>query len=283
VEKKNPRNYISALAKGIAILRTIANAPRPLLLGEIAKSLGTTTTTAIRLCYTLSELHLIRRDEHKRYHLTPEVLFLGYFQICGMKWLDVARYYLEQLFNDIQELVNLSVLEGPEIRYLIRFKKYTYISYDMRIGNTLPLYCTSMGRVLMAFGDPKRTKPLLKTMEFKPLTPHTIKNIDEYLMELKTVRAVGYGISDEDFTLGHRSIAAPILDKNGYAFAAINIGVPSTRFTREELESKMGPMILDVASRISNALQKLDMTEAELYGTAQVTLHLSNRQLMRNS
>jgi len=87
---KKPRNYINSLAKGIAILRSIANAPHPLILGEIAKSLGTTTTTAIRLCYTLNELGLIRRDEHKRYHLTPEVLFLGYFQICGMKWLDVA-------------------------------------------------------------------------------------------------------------------------------------------------------------------------------------------------
>lgn len=256
---KKSRNFIHSLAKGIAVLKNIADASQPLLLGEIAGLLGTTTTTAIRLCYTLTELGLLQRDQYKRYHLTPAVLSLGYFKICSLEWLDIARYYLEILFNEIQETVNLSVLDGSEILYLIRIRKEKYISTDVRIGTKLPVYCTSMGRVFMAFGCPQKTQLILDTLQFRQLTPNTITSMDQYLIELETVRSNGYGISDEDFAVGHRSIAAPILDKNDCAFAAVNIAVPSTRYDRKDLELNFAPRLMRVTKDISDALHKLDV------------------------
>lgn len=262
-DMKTPRNFIQSLAKGISVLRCIAVSSQPLQLGEIAKSIGTTTTSAIRLCYTLHELGLIQRDQFKRYHLTPDVLSLGYFKICSLKWLDVANYYLEILYRDIQETVDLSVLDGCDVLYLIRIKKEKYVPYDVTVGTKLPVYCTSMGRVLMAFGSPQKTQSVLNSIQFRQITHNTITSNDQYVRELDVVRSTGYGISDEDFALGHRSIAVPLLGKDKIAFAAINVAVPSTRYSRDDLVSKFAPCLMKVAKDISDALQKLNATNQD--------------------
>ena len=153
IPNKN-RYFIQSLAKGLSVLQTFSKVGSPITLSELAQALGTTNTTATRLCYTLTELGFIRRDGQKRYRLTPKVLTLGYPDICSLDWQDIARYYLERLFEAVQETVNLSVLEGPEILYLIRIRKRKYLPFDIRIGTRLPVYCTAMGKVLMAMGPP---------------------------------------------------------------------------------------------------------------------------------
>jgi len=254
---EKPRYFIQSLAKGLATLQSLSDAGRPLMLSEISKAMGCNNTTATRLCYTLSELEFLKRDDQRRYHLTPKVLTLGYSYINGLDWREVADYYLEVLFKEIQETVNLAVLEGQEIIYILRIRKRKYLPFDIRIGTKLPVHCTAMGKVLMAMGPPEKTAAILKTITFQPLTSHTITNSEEFLKELEQVRLKGYAVNDEELSIGNRAIAAPVSDERGTAVAAVNLAVPTARCSRKDLEEKMAGPVMRTARGISEALIKM--------------------------
>lgn len=258
IEIKKPRYFINSLAKGLSVLQTFSESDHTLTLSEIAHALRANTTTATRLCYTLTELGFIHKDGQRRYHLTPKVLTLGHSYISGLAWQEVAKYYLEVLFKEVQETVNLSILEGSEIIYIIRIRKRKYLPFDIQTGTKLPVYCTAMGKVLMAMGPPEKVKPILKVLEFKPLTARTLTRLDKFNDELDKVRKKGYAINDEELSIGNRAVGAPIIDKHNYAVAAINIAVPTTEYSRSQMEKKLAPRVIKTACEISEALIKME-------------------------
>ena len=69
---------------------------------------------------------------------------------------------------------------------------------------------------------------------------------------------MGYAVNDEELSLGGRAVAAPVVDKHGFAVAAINIGVPTTRYTMEEMETVMIGPIMRTAEKISEDLQRIE-------------------------
>jgi IclR family pca regulon transcriptional regulator len=254
-----PRYFISSLAKGLSVLQAFSEAGHSLTLSEIAQALRSNNTTATRLCYTLAELGFIQRDGQRRYHLTPKILTLGYSYISGLAWQEVAQYYLETLFKEVQETVNLSIIEGSEIIYLFRIRKRKYLPFDIQIGTKLPVYCTAMGKILMAMGPPQKTQSILKALKFKPLTARTIIRLDKFLEELDKVRTKGYAINDEELSIGNRAVAAPIADKHGHAVAAINIAVPTAEYSRSQMEKILAPKVMRTAKQISEALIKMEV------------------------
>ena len=255
---KKPRYFVHSLSKGLSVLKAFAEAHRSLTLSEIANITGTSKTTATRFCHTLVELGFIHRDSQRRYQPTPKVLTLGYSFISVSDWREVAQYYLECLSEETQATANLSILEGNEILYVIRIRKKKYLPFDVQIGSKFPVYCTAMGKVLMGMGPPEKIEPILKTLEFKPLTGRTITRLDKFLKELEKVRAMGYGINDEELSIGNRALAAPVLDKNGYAVAAVNIAVPTTEYSRSQMEKTLAPGVIRRAQEISEALIKIE-------------------------
>ena len=258
IEINRPRYFINSLAKGLSVLQAFSKADHSLTLSEIANALEANKTTATRLCYTLTELGFVHKDGQRRYHLTPKILTLGHSYISGLAWQEVAQYYLETLFREVQETVNLSVLEDSEIIYLLRIRKRKYLPFDIRIGTKLPVYCTAMGKVLMAIGAPEKINPIFKTLEFKPLTPRTIKSLNKFMDELEEVRKKGYATNDEELSIGNRAVAAPILGKQGYAVAAINIATPTSEYSRNQMEKILAPKVIKTAREISEALIKIE-------------------------
>lgn len=257
-DSENPRYFIQSLAKGLKVLQSLARAGRPLTVSEIAETMGMNSTTTMRFCYTLNKLEFIYRDSQRRYHLSPKLLSLGYPVVCSWGWQEIARYYLHILFEEIHETLNLAVLDGHEILFVERIRKTNFLPFDIRVGTRLPVYCTAMGKILMAIGPPEKTKPILDTLKFRSLTPSTITRIDDFLVELKDIRGKGYSISDEELSVGARSIAAPVVNVSGYAVAAINVSVLSTQYTRKEMEEKIGPVVMATASQISDALLRTE-------------------------
>jgi IclR family pca regulon transcriptional regulator len=236
----------------------IATSGRPVSLSEIAKAMDTNKAAVTRLFYTFTELGFLQRDARKYYQLTPNILTLGYAAICDMGWRDIAKYHLRKLFEEINHTVSLSILEGDEIVFLIRFRAKKHLPFDIRMGTKLPVNCTAMGKVLLAAGNPEITKPVLDRLVFTSLTVHTITRRDVFLEELKRVKQMGYALNDEELSIGNRSIAVPVMDKSGYAVAAIVISVPTAQYRLDELEKTFAPKIVRTAHDISQSLTKAE-------------------------
>jgi IclR family pca regulon transcriptional regulator len=249
-----PRYFIRSLAKGLAVLEAFSEAEGPLTLSEVADALRVNTTAATRLCYTLTEMGFLQRDENKRYSPTPRVLRLGHSAVSRLGWYGIARYYLESLFAEIKETVNLSVLQDAEVLYVITIRGKEYLPFHIQVGTRLPVHCTAMGKVLIATAPFADMKATLDKLDFRPLTAHTITSLDKYMAELDEVRMNGYALNDEELSVGNRAVAAAVTDKNGYALAAVSIGAPTGRYSRAEMESILAPKIVKTAQDISEAM-----------------------------
>jgi IclR family pca regulon transcriptional regulator len=255
---KQSHYFVSSLARGLKIIEAFGKSSNPLTLSEIARTIGTNKTTATRFCHTLMQLGYIKRDPQRRYHLTPRVLSLGYASIRSAGWIKVAQHYIEELSKEINETINLSMLDGSEIIYLVRAKTEKILPYDLMIGSKLPIYCTSMGKVLLAFGQEKKTQDLIAHLELNALTHHTITRKNDLLREIKQTRERGYAFSDEEFSLGLRSVAVPLFGDKPYALAAINIAVPTKRYAVKDLETALVPRLRNLAKQINRALKGME-------------------------
>lgn len=248
------RYFLQSLAKGLSVLQAMAEANQPMTLSHIARAASTSNATATRICYTLGQMGFIDRDEQRRFFITPRILSLGHAAVYSLGWRNVAQHYLERLSFELKETVNLSVLDGRELVYIARVNTDRILPFDLQLGSRLPVYCTSMGKALMAFSPPELVSEILDQLDFAPLTHRTIKTRGEYMTELEQVRAKGYAINDEELSVGLRSVAAPILDDQGWSRAAINIAVPTTRYSLARLVEELAPAALRTTREIMRAL-----------------------------
>lgn len=252
------RKFVQSVSRGLSVLEALGRELRPLTLSEIARAMGTNKVTAGRFCHTLAELGFISRNQEKRYSLTPKILTLGYAAVRSLPWYDVARYYLERLSTEISErAASMTVLEGGEIMYILRVRKERDMPWDLQVGAKLPVHATSQGKVLMAFGPREIVDSILKDLEFRPFTPKTTPSLPVFMEQLRTIRRKRYAVNDEEVIVGLRSIAAPVVDSNGVAIAAINVEVLSKSYTVAEIERDLSPQIVGTADQISTAIRNM--------------------------
>lgn len=245
------RNFIQSLAKGLSVLQALADTGNPLNLSEIALAVGQNTTTATRLCHTLTKLGYLARDQQRRYYLTPKVLALGYAVVSGLDWTEVAHRHLEALFSKLNETVSLGARSDSEIIYIDRIRRQKYIPFDIRIGTKLPMHCTAVGKALLAWSPAEMSDDLLETLQYQALTPCTILDAQALKDALDETRAHGFAINDEELIVGNRALAVPVMDSHGWAIAAINVAAPTKRLTIEEMIEKFVPALQESAKQLS--------------------------------
>ena len=256
---ENPRYFLQSLAKGLGVIQTLAKAKEHLSLSELSRRAETNNATVTRICHTLAELGFVKRDKQRCFFLTPKLLCLGYASMGNLSWRKAAQHYLEILSDRTGETVNLSVLQGRELLYLVRINNTGRIlPFDLQLGSRLLLHCTAMGKSLLAFLDEQMLAWIMADYEFTQLTHRTIATKEKFMEELQWVRRMGYSVNDEELSLGLRSVAAPIKDSEGHAMAALNIAVPTKRVSRQALEANLAPLAKEAARQIQQALGSME-------------------------
>lgn len=111
-----------------------------------------------------------------------------------------------------------------------------------------------MGRIMLAQLSENELEKHLNSVTLAPPTPRAIKTIAEVRTELEKVRSQGYSILDQELEIGLRSIGVSIGSHVNDTYAAINISVPASRLSVEELEVKILPMLQNTAQQINSEL-----------------------------
>lgn len=254
-EQKNERLFITSLARGLQLLETLARAGESMTLTQLSRATGFTKATLTRFCHTLTELGYIEKTDAKRYQLTPKILNLGYGVICSYDLCKVAEPYLRALSRSLRETVNMAVLDGTEILYVARFKTEDILARELHIGSRLPVYCTSMGKAIVANLPREESRSILAQVRLVPLTHHTFTSMDALEADLKEVRERGFALNDEELSVGLRSAAVPIF-RGDRPMAAVNVAVPTVRYGLSELISKLVPSLGETAQQISAVLEQ---------------------------
>ena len=253
---------LKSLLKGLEVLQVISESENPLGLSEISQKTATNMVRATRILRTFEKAGYLYRDSRKRYNLSPKMLSLGYAFINSIEWIDIAQYYMGALYNTVGGIVSLTVLDDVEIVYLSRIRDKEFISLSIHAGTRLPVHCTAMGKVMLAYSSREEMERILNKIDFNmnKLTNFTISSREAFVQELSWITQNGYAVNDEELALGNRAVAAPILNGQGYAVAAVCVALQTIQFSREEIEKRISKSVIACANKISDDLQKLAMS-----------------------
>lgn len=223
---KNPDQsleFVTALARGLSVLRSLNDARKPLTLTETAQQLGLPRAAVRRSLHTLQQLGYVESDG-RSYSPTIETLNLGANAINHQPFSEAAQPLLIELSRLIGESCSVSVLTGECITYIARVSTSRIMSINLQVGTQLPAYCSSMGRVLLASLPDTEQQRILQGVQLKALTPYTITDPQGLSAELRQVREQGYALIDQELELGLRSVAVPIFNRQHQVKAALNAG-----------------------------------------------------------
>ena len=250
-EKSNFR--VRSVEKAMGILELFDAESPSLTLQDVVQLTGLNRATAYRFCQTLLFLGFLERTGDRGYRPGMKTLLLGHAAFATLELPEIAWPYLEELQSATGETANLAVRDGAEIVYLMRLKSAQLVNIQLFVGSRLPVYCTSMGKAILAFLPADDLKQVLADCSFESHTPNTITSATRLKQELVQVRRKGFAINDEELELGLRGVAAPIFDSEGYPIASINIAVPA-RISRAQLEKEKAPLVAEKANKIAKVL-----------------------------
>jgi IclR family pca regulon transcriptional regulator len=248
-----------SLERGLAILSSFSVGRQLIGVSEIAQELGLTRSTAHRYVATLAQLGYLHQDASTRkYALGPRVLDLGFTAINSMELRHVAAPYLQRLCDETGHTVNMAILDDVDIVYVERFRAsrrgQNEIDLDLHVGSRLPAYCTSMGKVLLAFLPDAERDDVLSRIAFARRGPNTLTTKAALLAELSRVRATGIAVNNEELAYGLRSVAVPVISASGEAVAAVNLAAHRTMASLDDLVARIGPLMQRTAAEISAQL-----------------------------
>jgi IclR family pca regulon transcriptional regulator len=135
-----------------------------------------------------------------------------------------------------------------EVVYIARAATRRIMSIGLAVGSRLPAYCTSLGRVLLAYREPAWLDAYFERVTLKRLTPKTVVSEKGIRDALARVREQGYALVEEELELGLRSLSVPVFGTNGRLACAINVSVQTGRTSAEELVAEANP-VLQAAAR----------------------------------
>lgn len=244
-------DYLQSLERGLSVITAFSAQTPFATISDIAAKTRLSRATARRVLLTLKELGYVRSD-NRHFALTPKVLEIGSAYLSALLLPEVAAQHIRGLADRFKESSSVAVLDGVEIVYVARAPTRRIMTIALNIGSRLPAYCTSMGRVLLAYLPEQDLNKVLETIELKRLTRRTITSERLLRKTLTDVRARGWALVDQELEDGVRSIAAPIRS-SGEVIAAINVSAHAGRTSLERTRSFL-PELSRTADRISAEL-----------------------------
>jgi IclR family transcriptional regulator, pca regulon regulatory protein len=244
-----------SLEYGVAILESFSGERQTLGIADIADIVGVSRSTTHRYAMTLVALGYLEQNSKRKYRLAQHAADPGGAAIGAIRLEVTARTVLEELREQTGHTVSMGVLNGARVIYVHRLLAHGAgqygVDHDLGVGAAIPAYCSALGKVLLASISEAERRELLATVELKPHGPNTIEERDELAAELDRISTRGVVISDEELFAGSRSIAALVPRPRSAHPAAIDVTVPSSAYTVEQLRKQIGPRLKRAAKLIS--------------------------------
>jgi len=226
---------VGVVTKVLRILETLHDAPSGLQLKAVAQQTAINKSTAYRFLAHLEHEGYVFRDASGAYAIGVRLARLASGMSYQTTLRKISRPVLQQLWRATGETVNLAVMDGREVLYLDVMESTHTFRLVSQVGIRRPLYCTALGKAMLAFIPEQELDYFFSGMSFERFTPHTIKNAQQLRKELALIRQRGFSIDNEEAYFGARCISAPVFDSSGKIAAGVSVSGPTTRVTREKV------------------------------------------------
>jgi len=252
-ESVNERStsHVQSVDRALALLDYLAQEDREISLTEIAKAMGWPKTTVHGLISTLRDRNYVDQSPITgRYKLGVRLFELGNIVARSWEVRSVARPAMQDLNARINEMVQLATESNGEVLYIEKIDSSHMMRIVSEIGARLPMHCTGLGKVLLAYKKPSEVDWIISKHGLRTMTSHTITNREALEKELAKVRRQGFAIDDREIMEGLRCVAAPIFNSDGEVRYAVSVSGMANSLLGERFE-KIQQEIVRTAESIS--------------------------------
>lgn len=247
------RQFVTALARGLELLRCFGLKERHLGLTELARRTGLPKGTVARLAGTLAKLGYLRYDEALgKYSLGTGVLSLGYAMLSNLDIRDLARPLMQELAEYAGCSVAIGVRDRLSMLYVDWVRSSAPITVMRSIGTRLPIATTSMGRAYLAAATDAERNAVLDQVRAQDETawPCIESGMGDAMKDYATR---GFCLSYGDWDADIASVGVPFMAPDGTQMA-FNCGGPAFVLSRDKLENDIGPRLVALVKRVEAAI-----------------------------
>lgn len=245
---------LQSLDRAVAVLEMLGESDFSLSLAEICQRMQLHKSTAHRSLMVLERSTLIERTQDNRFRLGLKLYELGNRAVEQIDLRARIRPFFRRLAGQFGETVHLGVLQKTSVVYLDKVEPNRRICMTSKTGSSNPVYCTSMGKAMLAFLPPEAAEDVISRIRFVRFTPKTLCTREDLMRSLERVRRRGFAIDDEEVEIGVRCLGAPVFDENHMPIAAVSISGPSSRIRAHNVPV-IAEQLIRCCREISNSLR----------------------------
>lgn len=249
--KEPGENNVRSINRALQILKCFNWNEREFTLTEISQKVDLAKSTTSRLLSTLESEGFVKRNERtNHYKLGNAIYFLGLIAKESLDLRQVSQPIMEEICQATKETVNLYLLDNLEKVCFNQVESPLAIKRYVRIGERSPIWYGATGKSILAYLDENTWHDEQKKL--KSYTEKTIVDPNEFITELKNIKARGYAVSvgEKEHDVG--CVAAPVFDNTKKVIGCISISGPQYRFPEDT--DYFVSLVVDGAMRISNKL-----------------------------
>lgn len=243
---------IQSVDRALLILDLLQEKPEGMGVTELANKMDVAKSTVHRMLTSLQKKKYVMKMSDK-YMLGLKCLEIGEAMSARLDIRTTASPILEALSKRTKETVHLVTMDEGEVVYIDKKESEAVIRMFSQIGKRAPVYCTGVGKAILAFYPEKQIEAILDRYPMKRFTKNTITTKKQMMPHLAAIRKKGWALDDEEHEEGIRCAAAPIFNRTEEIEAAISIAVPMIRVKNKEFNSYIEE-IKTAAQEISKAM-----------------------------
>ncbi|MDD1793440.1 IclR family transcriptional regulator [Enterovibrio sp. ZSDZ42] len=245
------RLFVGSVKKAFEIIEAFDVRTQSMSLTELVQVTGMGKSAVQRYVYTLEELgYLTKSPTSKRYELSLKMLLPASSYLSQNNLVSAINPHIINLRQNLDARVGVSVYHQEKVVYLIPLQSITEAYPNDYPGFTVPIYCTSSGRIFLSTFDDNKVDSILEKEAKKPFTPLTITNEEDIKNEVQKFKQNGYCITNQEISHGKINISVPILNYDKEIIACIVAIFKTSEWDDKRLIKKVFPIIQEVASFI---------------------------------
>jgi len=243
-------SFATTLAHGLDVLAAFRNNPGPLSNAELAAHTGLSRPTVSRLTYTLAQLGYLKRST-KGFVLGLGVLAAAYPVLSALKVRQLARPLMRDFAAYAGGTVSIAMPFGLDFIYVETLRTTDAVPHLPDVGFTSTLATTAVGRALLSLYTREELDGYVARV--KAEQPQDADYVlKRTLPDIELCRERGFAVSLGEWRREIFGVAAPLYRTPSGDCLSVNCGIPSFRFSAEQIERECGPRILGLARSIKS-------------------------------
>jgi IclR family KDG regulon transcriptional repressor len=252
----NPRERysINSIIRASHILKCLSGGKTHFKISELARHLGLDRSTTYRILLSLERTGFVEKDEKAgTYSLGLAAFEIGNAYLRQKDLIQVCKPIMADLAQKVQETVHLAVLSDTEIVYVDKVDSPRSLGVMSKIGQRAPVYCTALGKTLLAFQPEDQQSRIIREIRLTPLTPRTITSKQKLVEELRGIRKQGYALDRREIEEDVECMGVPIRNHIGDVIAALSISGPKKKIGTPQ-EKQYVSWVMEAAAMISSKM-----------------------------